>query len=510
MQTSSDNSIDFSIAIIGAGFSGLGAAIRLIQSGVTSIKVFEQSDTPGGTWRDNTYPGCGCDIPSLLYSYSFEPNPTWSRAFSKQDEILNYIKHCVKKYNLDSYIQYETTIKQLTFDEEYGQWSILDSEGQKYTSEIVISAAGPFNAPYIPKLKGIESFSGVQFHSMNWDHNYDLSGKNVAVIGTGASAIQFIPEIAKECARLDIYQRTPPWIAPKMDKPYTEKAHRRFTKHPWYQQMWRDIIYYYLEYRGKGHMGDQKMRAKRKKESLAHLHAQIQDPDLRSKLTPDYEIGCKRVLISDNYYPTLTQDHVNLKTEGIKEITSNGIIQNDGKENKIDAIIYGTGFYTTEFPKGIEVIGIKGQKLLEEWAVNGPEAYYGMTVSGYPNLLYMVGPNSGLGHNSIIHMMESQINYILDYLKHVKKNGPGTYFNLKKDIQKSFNDDIQESLKEMVWSNGGCKSYYLVNKDGRNSSIWPGSTIKYRKLTKKIKVSDYLKSKGIHANNSLKKETAKA
>jgi len=480
------------IAIIGAGFAGVGAGIRLKMQGDSDFIIFERAAEVGGTWRDNTYPGCGCDIPSLLYSYSFEPKADWKWAFSRQAQILEYLKDCVKKYAIRPKIRFNTDISAVEFDEQQGFWRIEAKDGYQTTARMIVSAAGPFNAPFIPNIKGKETFEGETFHSLNWNHDYGLKGKKVAVIGTGASAIQFIPEIAPQVEKLTVYQRTPPWIMPKMDKEFTPKAKERFTKHPWYQRFWREFIYWFLEYRGKSNSGDLKMRAKRKKLSIGHLEASVSDPILKKKLTPDYEIGCKRILISDNYYPTLQRENVELIAGSASEICPRGIIDKEGNITEVDAIIYGTGFYTTKFADIFTVKGKGGRNLFEEWNKKGGEAYYGMAVNGFPNFMFMVGPNSGLGHNSIIHMMESQINYILSYVKQLRKTKKSnTYFEVKQEVQDQFNEDIQKKLADMVWSSGGCKSYYLQNMDGKNTSIWPGSTATYRQQTKKMKRKDY-------------------
>ena len=478
------------VAVIGAGFAGIGAGIKLKQKGSVSFKIFERSHDVGGTWRDNTYPGCACDIPSNLYSYSFEPNPDWSRAFSPHNEIHDYLKHCVEKYNITGHIQFNTEIKKTFFDESSGYWNIIDAAGNTYLARIIISASGPLNQPLYPSIKGLDTFKGESFHSLFWNHDYDLRGKKVAVIGTGASAIQFVPEIAKEVSELTVFQRTAPWIEKKYDKENSEKTKSRFRRFPLYQKFWRELVYWFLEKRGKAQYAPNEIREKRRAGALRFLEKSISDPELRKKLTPDYEIGCKRVLLSSNYYPTLTKENVTLVTDAISEITENGIIDNTGKLYEVDAIIYGTGFYTTTYKHLYEVKGIGNNSLFEKWNSEGGEAYYGMTVSGFPNFLLMVGPNTGLGHNSIVHMMESQLNYIMSYLKYLDKN-PNSALNVKETVQNEFNQKIQQQLKTMIWSDGGCNSYYLKDSDGKNTSIWPGSTMSYRKQTKRINMSDY-------------------
>ena len=455
--------MNYEVAIIGAGFAGIGAGIRLKKQGDQDFVIFERSSQVGGTWRDNTYPGCACDIPSFLYSYSFEPNPEWSQAFSPQEEILNYIKKCVTKYDLEKHIKYNTTITKIQFNEPKGNWDIWDDQNNKVTVRMIISAAGPFNAPMIPNIKGKDTFEGESFHSLNWNHDYDLSGKKVVVIGTGASAIQFVPEIAPQVEHLTIFQRTPPWIMPKENSEYPESSKKKFRKYPWYQKFWREVIYWLLEYRGRSNYSDNSMRAKRKKECLDHLNSSVSNPLLKQKLTPDYVLGCKRILISSNYYPALERPNVELIADGVHEICPQGIRMKNGETINADVIIYGTGFHTTSFKDVFEVRGRDYRSLFEEWNAKGGEAYFGTAVSGFPNLLYMVGPNSGLGHNSIIHMMESQLNYILDYLKKLRKApSANTFYDLKLDVQRNFNEDIQKQLAHMVWNDGGCKSYYLV------------------------------------------------
>lgn len=478
------------VAIIGAGFAGVGAGIKMKQKGGISFKIFERSYDVGGTWRDNTYPGCACDIPSNLYSYSFEPNPEWSRAFSPHNEIHDYIKHCVNKYNIGEHIQFNTEIKKTFFDESIGCWNIQDAEGNTYLARTVISASGPLNKALYPKIKGIETFKGETFHSLYWNHEYDLKGKKVAVIGTGASAIQFVPEVAKEVAKLTVFQRTAPWIEQKFNNENSEKTKNRFRRFPIYQKFWRELTYWFLEKRGKAQYAPNKIREKRRATALRFLEKSIPDLELRKKLTPDYEIGCKRVLLSSNYYPTLNKENVTLVTDSVSEITEKGIIDITGKLHEVDAIIYGTGFYTTTYKHLYDVNGMNNTSLFEKWNNEGGEAYYGMTVNGFPNFLLMVGPNTGLGHNSIVHMMESQFNYIMDYLKYLDKN-PSMSLNVKEVVQNTFNTKIQEQLKTMIWSDGGCNSYYLKDNNGKNTSIWPGSTVSYRKQTKRINKSDY-------------------
>lgn len=481
----------FDTIIIGAGFAGIGAAIQLKKQGMDNFLVLERKNEVGGTWRDNTYPGCACDIPSFLYSYSFELNPDWSKFFSPHNEILSYLKSCVVKYQIEKHISYNSAVVAVRFNPTHAEWQVKTKDGKSLQAACLISCSGPLNEPVYPDIKNRETFKGIQFHSMQWQHELDLTNKRIAVIGTGASAIQFIPKIAEAAKEINVFQRTAPWISPKNNMIFPEAAKRRFRKFPKFMRFWREFIYWLLELRGTSQYKDNMMRKWRTKEAIKHLHTQINDPELRKKLTPDYTIGCKRVLISDEYYPTLTQEHVHLETDQITAITEKGVATKCGKVFEVDVIIYGTGFKTTTFSHIYEVIGLDKRNLFEEWNQQGGQAYKGITVNGFPNFLIAVGPNTGLGHNSIIHMMESQYNYIIDYLKQLRQQPKNTYFDVKIDQQIAFNQQLQKKLENMVWSTGGCQSYYLKDRHGKNTSIWPGSTMKYRKVTKKIDLKNY-------------------
>ncbi len=482
------------VAIIGSGFAGIGAAIRIKQAGIESVKVFERKKELGGTWRDNTYPGCACDIPSFLYSYSFEPNPEWSHSFSPHNEILSYLKKCATKYGINKLIQFGTDIKLIRFKKDKGYWEIMDNNNKFYHARSVISCCGPLNEPVYPNIDGKEVFEGELFHSLNWNHNYDLKNKKIAVIGTGASAIQFVPEIAPLVKKLYVFQRTAPWISPKNNESINQVSKNRFRKFPAYQKFWREFIYWFLEIQGLSQYKDNKIRAWRKKVATEHRKSQIKDDELLKKTSPNYEIGCKRILVSDNYYLTLELENVYLETKRIKKFTNTGLQLKDGQLLDFDAVIFGTGFKATTFGHIYDVIGLENRNLFKEWDITGAEAYKGINVSGFPNLMLVVGPNTGLGHNSIIHMMESQYNYIVDYLLNLKKQ-PNKYFDVNPEIQKKYNENIQKRLEPMIWNTGGCKSYYLVNGKGKNTSIWPGSTMSYRKITKKIILNDFEISK---------------
>jgi len=480
---------DFQVAIIGTGFAGLAAAFRLLQKDRKSFVVFERASEVGGTWRDNIYPGCGCDVPSHLYSFSFELNPKWSQMYSKQPEILEYLNDCVDKHQLRKYIRFNTDIIQCEFDEEVGFWRLTDKAGNETTARIVISAIGPLNRPSIPKLKGLENFKGKYFHSSEWDYSQSLKGKKVAVIGTGASSIQFVPEIAPEVAQLSVFQRTPPWIVPKEDRSITKFEQNLFQKLPIFQKVHRGLIYWLNEFKGLAFIGNETIQKFAEKVALKHLQDSISDPQLREVFTPSYKIGCKRVLISNDYYPTFLRDNVDLVTEGIQEIGADYILDQSGKKHEVDTIIFGTGFVASEFIGVLNFSGLNQRSLIDEWSETEPKAYYGITTEGFPNLLFLVGPNTGLGHNSIVHMIESQLNYVLDYLKILDQGGEDAYLDVQAEVQENFNSTIQNRLTETVWASG-CKSWYQ-NSEGKNTTLWPGLTVEYRQKTRKINPCDY-------------------
>jgi len=482
------------IAIIGAGFAGLGAAIRLKQSGRNSFVIFERAAEVGGTWRDNVYPGCACDVPSHLYSFSFAPNPNWSRKFSPQPEILDYLKNVVQQFDLGAKIQYNTEIIRTEFSEETGRWTLTDRAGNVTTARVVIGAIGPLNRPSVPKLPGIESFAGQVFHSSEWDTSAALAGKRVVVLGTGASAIQIIPAITPVVEHLTVFQRTAPYVMPRRDAALSAGVRGLFSKIPALRQTYRTGIYWTKELGGLSFIGNKTMRRIATFIARKHREDAIKDPALRQKATPAYELGCKRVLISDDYFPALTRPNVSLVTDAIDRVTPTSILDKAGQEHPADAIILSTGFVAADIICDLHITGRSGRVLLNEWAKNGPEAHYGITVSGYPNMLFLVGPNTGLGHTSIVHMIESQMNYVLSYLDLLDKVGPiqsrpDAFLDVKHEAQTAYNLDIQERMKTTVWASG-CQSWYM-NEQGKNTTLWPDLTVTYRKATRQVNPEEY-------------------
>ncbi|GAB3885453.1 flavin-containing monooxygenase [Spirosoma agri] len=476
------------VAIIGAGFAGLTAAIRLKERGTPFI-LFERADQVGGTWRENVYPGAACDIPSHLYSLSFAPNPNWSRTYSTQPELLSYLKTIVERYDLGPRIRYNTEITRAEFLPGTGCWTLTDQAGNATTARVLIVAVGPLNRPIIPKLKGLETFAGKTFHSSAWDTAYELTNKRVAVIGTGASAIQFIPKIAPAVKQLTVFQRTAPYITPRRDRLVSSAEQQIFQRLPVVQKAYRSLIYWINEVQGLSFLGNKTGNKLGTKIALQHLRKSIDDPELRRKATPNYTFGCKRVLISNDYYPALTRPNVELVTDTISEIRPDSIVDKNGTHYPVDAIIFGTGFMVSGMIARMNIIGRYGQNLFDQWLTQGAEAHYGITASGYPNLGFLVGPNTGLGHNSIIHMIESQVNYLLDYLSQLDRADEGAFLDVKPEAQQRFNANIQQKMAGTVWASG-CKSWYL-DAQGRNATLWPSLTVSYRKATRQIDPADY-------------------
>jgi cation diffusion facilitator CzcD-associated flavoprotein CzcO len=480
--------MDYEIGIIGAGFAGLTAALRLKQSGRHSFVIFERAGEIGGTWRDNTYPGCACDVASPLYSFAQEPTPDWSQLYSSQPEILAYMKRVAQKYRLEDHIRYNADIIDVTFLKTTGGWLVKDENGSITTVQVLITGTGPFNRPSFPSFPGLETFDGKSFHSSQWDHAYDLTGKNVAVIGTGASAIQIIPEIAPLVKHLTIFQRTPAWVTPRKDRKITAEERRRFKRFPFLLKLQREAIYWFNEFLGLGFTGNERINRIMRYVALRRLTRHVKDPETRRKLTPHYKIGCKRILKSDDYYKTFNRQNVTLVTDSIGRFTPEGIVA-AGKEHPFDAVIFATGFVAADVELYMKVIGLNGENLIDRWKVTGAEAYLGTTVAGYPNLCFILGPNTGLGSNSVVHMMESQMNYIMQYVQFLEKTGEGAYLDLKPDVQEEYNKALQKQFGGTVWSSG-CKSWY-INRTGKNTTLFPRLATTFRRLTKKFDPSVY-------------------
>lgn len=475
------------IAIIGAGFSGLCAAIKLKLAGFTDFTLYEKGDDVGGVWRANTYPGAACDVFWHLYSYSFEPGVGFTCPYPEQAEIQDYQRYCAVKYQLYPHIQFNTEVESLRFQEESAQWLLTTKDGQQHHYDAVISGVGQLSRPKMPAIKGMDTFKGHSFHSAEWDHDYALAGKRVAVIGTGASAIQFIPRIAPEVAQLNVFQRSAPYLLPRFQREYSALTRWVFKHVPWYRNVMRHAIFQLADSSASAFIDQSRASKVLKQVSLWHLHRQVKDPALRQKLTPDYPVGCKRVLFASDYFPTYERDNVNLITQGIKRITEAGVVTQEGTEHEVDVIIYGTGFHATDFLAPIKVKGRRGLALEKRWQ-KGAEAYLGITVDGFPNLFLCYGPNTNLGGNSIIYMIECQVNYILQCLEAIRA-GQFTTMEVRQEVMRDYNIQLTKELDKTVWSQN-CTSWYH-NAEGKITNNWPGTNERYRDVTKTLTLRDY-------------------
>jgi cation diffusion facilitator CzcD-associated flavoprotein CzcO len=475
------------VGILGAGFGGLGTAIRLVQRGEHDFLIFERAADVGGTWWANTYPGCQCDIPSHLYSFSFAPNPNWTRTYPKQPELRDYLRATAEKFGLYDRIRFDTEVTGASWDEEASLWRIETSAGS-YTADVMVAAPGPLSEPSIPDLPGIEDFEGTIFHTARWDHGHDLHGKRVAVVGTGASAIQAVPEIAQQAAHLDVLQRTPPWVVPHRDRPITRVERALYKAVPPLQRLVRAGVYFSRELLVPGLVYRPQILKAVEKLARKHIKDQVPDPELRAKVTPNYTIGCKRILPSNKWYPALGRDNVELVTDAITEVRPNGYVTADGTLHEVDTIIFATGFFVTDIPLANIVTGKEGKRLSEVWH-RSPQAYRGTAMAGFPNLFLLVGPNVGLGHNSIVFMIEAQITYVLGALDQMRAHGAGRV-EVRPDAIVSYNNRLQSKMGKTVWNSGGCASWY-IDAEGKNTTIWPDFTFRFWKETREFDVAAY-------------------
>ncbi|MBA3767437.1 MAG: NAD(P)/FAD-dependent oxidoreductase [Acidobacteria bacterium] len=486
-RTGEPNVKSVRIAIVGSGFGGLGTAIRLKQQGVEDFIVLERAGDVGGVWRDNNYPGCACDVESHLYSFSFAPNPEWSHSFSRQSEIWDYLRRCAKDYGVLPHLRFGHEVREAVWEHDEQRWRIETSKGT-YASSVLVAAAGSLSDPSIPQLRGLENFKGKVFHSARWDHAFDLTGRHIAVVGTGASAIQFVPAIQPRVGKLYVFQRTAPWIVPRRDRPLEERERQMFRRFPLAQRARRAAIYGLRELFGFAFRHPWAMKYF-ERIALRHLERAVADPELRAKLPPDYTIGCKRILISNDYLPALTRPNVELVTDGIAKVREHSIITRDGTERQADAIIFGTGFHVTDLPFAKHIRGKNGQTLSEIWA-GSPVAHAGTTVVGFPNLFLLQGPNTGLGHTSVILMLEAQIEHVLSAVRYMQLHSVAA-MEPRPEAQAAYVADIDRRMRGTVWTLGGCLSWYL-DATGRNSSLWPRPTWRFRRRVSQLVPGEYL------------------
>jgi len=475
------------VAIIGAGLGGIGAGIRLRKAGVTSFVILERAAAVGGTWRDNTYPGCACDVPSHLYSFSFAPNPRWSHSFSRQPEIWQYVEDVTDHYGLREHLVFGTEVLRADWDGGPARWRLRTNRGE-LTADVLITASGPLSEPSLPDVPGLADFPGEIFHSARWNHSYSLEGKRVAVVGTGASAIQIVPKIQPEVKQLVLFQRTPAWIVPRRDRRITDFEKRLYRQVPAAQRLARLGIYISRESLVGGFTKRPAILKAAQRMALRNLAASVPDAELRAKLTPDYVMGCKRILISSDFYPALRRPNVQVVASGLAKVDGNTLTAKDGTSCEVDAIVLATGFHAVDAPIAGLIFDADGRSLAQAW--NGDmRALRGTTIAGFPNLCMIIGPNTGLGHNSMIYMIESQLNYIVDYVATLDRTGAAA-LDTRPGAQQAWCDDIERRMASTVWTTGGCVSWYL-NAAGRNPTLWPGSTIGFRRATRRLDPGEY-------------------
>jgi cation diffusion facilitator CzcD-associated flavoprotein CzcO len=477
------------IVIVGAGFGGIGLAILLRQAGFSAITLFERRPGVGGTWRDNTYPGAACDVRSHLYSLSFAPNPDWPESFSGQKDILAYIEGVAQRFGVAPLVRCNTGVVRAAFDDARQVWRVETTDGATHECDIFIPAVGQLSKPVIPDFAGRADFAGASFHSAAWDHSVELAGKRVALVGSAASAVQILPEITRAAAHVDVFQRTPNWLLPRNNHAYAAWQKWLFHHVPPSRLALRLYIYLYGEFLYDAFRTGSWRNRLLKNMSLKHLGAQVHDPGLREKMVPRYEIGCKRVLFTDDYYPCFNQEHVALVTEPIDHFEAAGISTRDGVLHEADMVVFATGFDVTNSLRPVEIVGRGGLDLQAAWA-QGPEAYRGIAVPHFPNLMMLYGPNTNLGHNSIIVMLEAQSRYIVQCLEHMVERNLAT-LEVSEPATRSYNEWIQVQLGKMVWSTG-CGSWYTTG--GRITANWSGSTLEYRRQMRRVVFSDFVET----------------
>lgn len=468
------------IAILGAGFAGICAAIRLRAAGFEDLTLFERAADVGGTWRENTYPGCACDIPSHLYSFSFAPNPEWTRMYPRQAEIWDYLRRIVDRYGLRPRIRFGTEVVEARWD---AGWTLRLADGREERFDVVVSAIGFLSRPKLPQVAGLDAFEGPVFHSAQWRHDVDLAGKRVAVVGTGASAVQIVPEIARRAARVTVWQRTPPWVVPRADRAFSARERAAFRRFPLLARLLRWRIYARQELLVSGFLGGRFIQKQLRRYGERMIARQVGDPALRARLTPDYVPGCKRIIVSSDWYPALQRDNVELVSEAVAKLEGRKVAGVSGATREADVVVLATGFDASGFLGRLQVFGRDGCELGATWK-DGAATHLGISVAGFPNWFLLVGPNTGLGHNSIVFMIEAQVSYLVQALR----SGART-LEVRPEAQAASYAEVQRRLQGTVWLSG-CRSWYLT-EDGRNDTLWPGSTIEYWWRTRRFDAARY-------------------
>jgi cation diffusion facilitator CzcD-associated flavoprotein CzcO len=474
------------VLVIGAGFSGICAGIKLLERGISNFRIYEKSQGIGGTWYDNSYPGAACDVPSHFYCYSFEPNPNWSRVYSPQAEIQTYIEHCADKYKIRPYIENGAKITEMRLDEARGIWQVTFANGEVVEARHIINGYGGLHKPSVPNFAGKDSFTGPTMHTAEWDHSVEFGNKRVAVIGSAASAIQIIPELTKIVEKLTIFQRTPNYIAPRGDRSYTAAEKQRFARWPLLQRLYRwflykrmDLILYPITKKGSkaGKIGREKV--------MQHMRASVKNPDLHELLEPNFEMGCKRILLSDDLFRSLNRDNTVLESNAIDQIEPTGVRCKDGTLHDVDIIVFATGFDIDGHMRSIDIYGSDGQSLVDTW-VKGPEGYCGSCVAGFPNYWMVTGPNTGVGTTSVVYMIEQSIQFIT---RMIESAGTGNMISVKQSAQDEFNKGIQSALDKSVWASG-CDSYYIT-ETGKITTLYPHNAAAFRKQLHGAGIQDF-------------------
>jgi len=486
---------DVGIAIIGSGFAGLGMAITLKRRGEHDFVLLERAGDVGGTWRDNTYPGAACDVQSNLYSFSFAQNPDWGRSYSEQPEIQAYLQRTADRFDVRRHCVFGAEVSSARWDENSRRWLVSTAAGD-FRARVLVSAAGALADPTYPDIAGLDSFAGTVMHSARWDASHDLSGEKVAVIGTGASAIQVVPAIQPVVGTVAVYQRTPAWVVPRTDHPVKPLMQRLYRFVPGFQNLVRAALYLFREFLVIGLAKNRRFLKPVGKLARAHLHRQVRDPKLRKALTPDYTIGCKRILISNDYFPAVAAPNAELVTAGIAEVRPHSIVTTDGVERPTDTIVLATGFHVTDLPIAERICGRDGRSLADVWS-DGMVSNRSATVAGFPNMFLLVGPNVGVGHTSMVYMIESQVAYVDDALQTMDAEGLAV-LETTREAQEAYRQLIAEKSKGTVWLGGGCASWYL-DEHGHNTTLWPDFTFRFRRLTRKLDRENYVGTPAVPA-----------
>ncbi len=474
---------EVSFLIIGAGFSGLGTAIKLTQAGHTDLVIVERAEAVGGTWRDNTYPGCRCDVQSNLYSYSFDPKPDWSETFPAQPELWAYLQQVTRKNGLDRYLRFGHEVTDARWDAGARRWQVSTTQGE-FAARYLIAGAGFLVEPSLPDIPGIESFQGTIMHSARWDHSWQAAGRRVAVVGTGASAIQIVPSIQPDVEHLTVFQRTAPFVVPHTNHPVKPAIKAMYRLAPATQRASRTLVYWMREILALGFVKNPKILKRAETAWRKHMERAITDPAMRAQLTPAYNLGCKRVLPSNDYYPAIARSNVSLVTEKIIEIRPDAVVTADGAEHAVDTLILATGFHVTDSPTFGKIRGTDGKPLAEALGTT----YLGTVVPGFPNYFQLTGANTGLGHSSMLFMIESQLTYIIDGIG--KAQAAGGQFEVRPEVAAAYNAELQRKLPKTVWGSG-CSSWYL-DSEGRNLTLWPGFTFDFRRRTREFRAADFI------------------